>query len=166
MKKEEVDQIANLLYIEHEYVEQQHSGSFELYRSSVMEHMFPVGVTVDYLGSGTVKGLHRLNSQRLVHVVRGGVFLAVVDLRDDSDTFNNTYTVDLDTNNSVLVPEYCAMGLLAHEESIVLTLLDDEWNPERIEYIHWKSFKIKWPKRKRYLLNDADRSAPQWSARP
>lgn len=166
MKKEEVAQIAHLLYIEHDYTEDAHGMLVELYRSSETEYMCPVGVTVQSLNTNVVRGLHRLNSQRLVHVISGGVFLAVVDLRDDSETYNNIYTVDLDMNNSVLVPEYCAMGMLAYEKSSVLTLLDDEWQPEKIEHINWKSFKINWPKRKKYSLAEQDRSSPKWSVRP
>jgi dTDP-4-dehydrorhamnose 3,5-epimerase-like enzyme len=163
MKTEEVTQIADLIYIEHDRIETPQGSFQELYRCTALEYMIPLGIAFELLNTNTVRGLHRLNSQRLVHVTSGGVFLAVVDLRDDSDTFNNVYTVDLDTDNSVLVPEYCAMGLLAYEKSSVLTLLDDVYDPGKVEYIHWKSFNIKWPKRKRYHLMDRDQSAPKWS---
>jgi dTDP-4-dehydrorhamnose 3,5-epimerase len=74
------------------------------------------------LRRGTVRGLHYQRAPfaeaKHIRCIRGGAFMAVVDLRPDSPTHLRHTTVELHEGDqrSLYVPEGCAVGLQALED--------------------------------------------------
>ncbi len=75
--------------------------------------------------SGVIRGLHiqsRWPQGKLVRVIKGKIFSVCLDLRHGSPAFGQWHGVILSEDNqqSFMVPEGCAHGYAAIEESLVL----------------------------------------------
>ena len=68
--------------------------------------------------AGTLRGLHYQTAPhqevKIVRCVRGAIFDVIVDLREDSPTFNQWFGTELNTDNhhALYVPEGCATGYI------------------------------------------------------
>jgi dTDP-4-dehydrorhamnose 3,5-epimerase-like enzyme len=163
MKKEEVEAIEYMLLIENEQEENPQGVFQSLYRSTDLEEIHPIQVSLAVLTRNAIKGMHRINCQRLITCLTGSLLVTVVDLRVDSETYGNKFQAWLDDpKKSILIPEYCAVGLFSNTETTVLEIADDTSDSAKVERFDWQSFGIKWPKRKNYILSAEDRSAPKW----
>lgn len=161
MKKTEVPEIEYLTLIEHEKDENPRGVFHELYNSVELEDLYPIQIFVSVLNRNALQGLYLGNSQKLITCLSGSIFVAVVDLRFDSTTPNAVHSIVLDkSNKSLMIPEECAVGIMAHVNSTVLHIQDDTWKKDRV--LNWKSFNIKWPNRKKYVMSEVDRLAPKW----
>jgi dTDP-4-dehydrorhamnose 3,5-epimerase-like enzyme len=162
MKKEEITEIEYLNLIEHEKDENPRGIFHELYNSVELEDLYPIQIFVSVLNRNSLQGLYLSNAQKLITCLSGSIFVAVVDLRIGSSTPNIVHSVVLDKpNKSLMIPEECAVGIMAHVNSTVLHIQDDIWKKDRV--VNWKSFDIKWPNRKKYIMSEVDRLAPKWT---
>lgn len=100
-----------------------------------------------------LRGLHfqrKYQQGKLVRVIRGEVFDAVVDLREGSKTYGAWYGVVLsaEKNNMLYVPEGFAHGFLVLSETAeFLYKLSDFYHPEDEDGIPWndETVGIDWP---------------------
>jgi dTDP-4-dehydrorhamnose 3,5-epimerase len=113
-------------------------GSFsEVYNK---QSFHAAGITDDfsqdnqsYSAKGTLRGLHIQcpNYQsKLVRVVSGRVYDVVVDLRKDSSTFGSYFGIELLSDGGMLyIPEGCAHGFLALEQSVFAYKCNNLYDP-------------------------------------
>lgn len=102
---------------------------------------------------GVLRGMHFQNPEpqgKLVRVVRGAVFDAVVDLRRSSPTFGQWYGVELSAANHRMfwVPKGFAHGFLTLEnDTDFLYKCTSRYIPENEASLAWndKSVGIDWP---------------------
>lgn len=101
-----------------------------------------LGITQEFVqdnhsksSKGVLRGMHyQINfpQTKLVRVVRGAVYDAVVDLRKDSKTYGKYYGVELSEENHLefLVPKGFAHGFLVlSDEAEFLYKVDDFYHP-------------------------------------
>ena len=102
----------------------------------------------------TLRGFHYQRSpsfeKKVISVVSGEVFHAVVDLRSDSETFlqHATFELSADDARGVLVPEGLASAFLTMTaETIVIYHMGDFYDPGRYTGIRYNDplVNIEWP---------------------
>ena len=121
---------------------------------------------------GTLRGLHWQDSPfaetKLVRVVRGRIYDAVVDLRRDSPTFKAWIGMALDAESSraVLLPHGVAHGFLTlAPDTDVLYQIDPAHVTNASKGARWDdpAFAIEWPETP-FVVSERDRSFPPFSA--
>lgn len=104
--------------------------------------------------AGVVRGLHYqekpLDEQKLVRCVSGAVFDAIVDMRIDSPTYREVYTVRLDTENrlALFVPGGVAHGYQTLADNTEFLYMADQFYSLGFEKgIRYNdpSLAIRWP---------------------
>lgn len=101
----------------------------------------------------TLRGLHFQSEHtqgKLVRVVSGSVFDAVVDLRRSSPTFGKWWAVDLSAQNHLMlwVPKGLAHGILVtSEHADFLYKCTDVYSPAHEKTLAWddEELAIRWP---------------------
>lgn len=124
--------------------------------------------------AGVVRGIHRTPYPKYVACVSGTVYDVIVDLREDSPTYLNWNGRWLTGANiamadaiRVFIPAGCGHGFFAAEDDSMLLYLQPEvYQPDQDESYHWQSFGIEWPKRSKYLLSKKDEQAPKFDGKP
>ena len=97
---------------------------------------------------GVLRGLHFQRTPfaqgKLVSVVQGKVLDVAVDIRPDSDTFGQHYSIILDEKlrNMLFVPEGFAHGFVAMEDSIFSYKCTNYYNKELESGIIWNDKKL------------------------
>ncbi len=120
------------------------------------------------LRKGTLRGMHYQAPPRaeakLVRCIRGEMWDAVVDLREESPMYCRWFSVRLTAENQKMlyVPEGCAHGfvtLVDHTE--VFYQMFEEYSPEHARGVRWNDpcFGIEWPVSEP-ILSDRDRNYP------
>jgi dTDP-4-dehydrorhamnose 3,5-epimerase len=103
---------------------------------------------------GTLRGLHYQVEPhlevKLVRCARGAVYDVVLDLRPQSDTFKQWYSLVLTVENRKMlyVPEGCAHGFITlKDESEVFYQISGQYDPECTKVVRWNdpAFAITWP---------------------
>lgn len=95
----------------------------ELFAENGIDYSF-VQDNQSFSVKGVIRGLHLQSAPyaqaKLVRVIKGKVLDVVVDLRKDSETFGETFSIILDEQkrNSLMVPDGFAHGFAALEDSI------------------------------------------------
>ena len=117
---------------------------------------------------GTLRGMHFQvaphEEVKVVRVVRGAIWDAVVDLRPDSPTFLEHAAVTLSAANrgALYVPRGFAHGFLTLEDDTeVLYQISNSYVPEAARTYRWDdpAFGIPWPFEP-LVMSDRDRDAP------
>ena len=101
----------------------------------------------------TLRGLHYqiANQQgKLVRVLHGEIFDAVVDLRRFSSTFGRPFTINLSaaSGQALWIPEGFAHGFLAlADDTVVQYKVTDYWAPQHERTLLWNdpALQIQWP---------------------
>jgi len=105
---------------------------------------------------GTLRGLHYQNrpfeESKIVRCLRGELFDVIVDLRKDSMTYLQHFTIALSAQNrlALYVPKGCAHGLQTLEDDTeVLYFTTEFYNSGAERSIRWNDpqFNIQWPLR-------------------
>lgn len=117
--------------------------------------------------SGVLRGLHFQNPQpqgKLVTVLQGEVYDAIVDLRSDSPTYKEWFGITLSEEEptQLYVPEGCAHGFLVTGETALFHYkCTDSYAPDAEWSIRWNDpeIGIEWPVSDP-ILSDADAAAP------
>ena len=118
---------------------------------------------------GVLRGMH-YQQGKLVRVVRGEVFDAVVDLRDGSDTYGKWFGTVLtaEKQNMLYVPEGFAHGFLVlSDEAEFAYMLSDFYHPEDESGIPWNDADvgIDWPIEDdmEIIVSDRDNTHPSFA---
>lgn len=131
------------------------------------------GINIDFVQQnqskstyGTLRGMHlqkgKASQAKLLRVLQGEVLDAVVDLRQDSPTFGQSYTVLLSAENKkqLFVPRNFAHGFLVLKpETIFVYSCDNYYNKSAEVTLHYRdeASAIKWPKVEgNYILSEKD----------
>lgn len=115
---------------------------YEFYNQKLFEKV--TGLTIDFVqdnqsvsSKGVLRGLHYqiggMAQAKLVRVVKGAVLDIVVDIRKDSETFGESFSIILDAeeHTQLFVPRGFAHGFVTlTEESIFLYKCDNFYDKE------------------------------------
>lgn len=121
---------------------------------------------------GTLRGMHLQldphGEAKYVRCVRGAIYDAFADLREDSPTFRSVVAVRLDARDgdAVFVPAGCAHGYQTLEDDTdVIYAMSARYAATAARSIAWNDpeFAIAWPVRDP-ILSAADRDAPSLAA--
>jgi dTDP-4-dehydrorhamnose 3,5-epimerase len=122
--------------------------------------------------AGTLRGMHlQLEPHaeaKLVRCVRGRMFDAIVDLREDSPTFRRSTSVvlDEDSGDALFVPAGFAHGYQTLADGTdVYYAMSSRYAPAAARSIRWNdpALQIAWP-RPDPILSEQDRAAPDLEA--
>jgi dTDP-4-dehydrorhamnose 3,5-epimerase len=149
---------------------------FESYHRTDMEKM---GIPDEFVqdnhscsSKGVIRGLHFQSSHpqgKLVRVIRGSIFDAVVDIRKGSPAFGNSAGAELSAENRLMiwVPAGFAHGFLSLEDGTeVLYKTTDFYYPEFDAGIRWNDpdLGIAWPQDRHNIsstiVNEKDSRLP------
>ena len=98
-----------------------------------------------------IRGMHfcvpPFDSSKLVTVLCGAMRDVILDLRVDSPTYGNTFTVELSAGNhrSLYVPTGCAHGFLSLcDDTVTLYQTGGAYSASHDRTIRWDSFAYDW----------------------
>lgn len=103
---------------------------------------------------GTIRGMHfqtKPNEEnKIIRCLRGKIFDVIIDLRPNSKTFTETFSIELSEDNyrMLYIPKGFAHGFQTLEDNTeVFYDISEEYKPESLGGIRWNdpNFKIKWP---------------------
>lgn len=107
---------------------------------------------------GVTRGLHAEPWDKFVSIGNGRVFGAWVDIREGSDTFGQSFSVELDPTKAIYVPRGVANGFQTLDnETVYMYLVNDHWSPDgQYAFVNLadESLGIEWP----IPLNEAEMS--------
>jgi dTDP-4-dehydrorhamnose 3,5-epimerase len=120
---------------------------------------------------GTLRGMHYQaaphEEAKIVRCTRGAVYDVIVDLRPSSPTFQRWISVELTTQNNVMlyVPESFAHGYQTLEDETETSyLMSAFYEPSAGRGVRWDdpAFDIDWPEVEERTINERDRSWPDF----
>lgn len=120
----------------------------------------------------TVRGMHFQApphaQAKLVRCTRGAIFDAMIDLRPGSPTYKQWFAQELTAQNRLMlyIPEGFAHGYQTLEdESEVFYQLSQSYAPASERGVRWNDpvFGITWPVTDGVIMNDRDRSYPDFA---
>ena len=124
-------------------------------------------------GYGVVRGLHMqagdFSQAKLVRVLQGAVLDVVVDARKDSETFGESFSIELtaENNKQLFIPKGFLHGFsVLSKEAVFFYKCDDFYNKESEAGINPldKSLKIDWKiAEDKMILSEKDKDAPEFS---
>jgi dTDP-4-dehydrorhamnose 3,5-epimerase len=98
-----------------------------------------------------IRGMHfqipPYDHNKMVYVNNGSILDVVLDIRNESKTYGETFSVKIDTNNPVLlyIPKGCAHGFLSLEDNTMVTYMQSScYNGQCDMGIHYNSFGFDW----------------------
>jgi dTDP-4-dehydrorhamnose 3,5-epimerase len=121
---------------------------------------------------GTIRGMHFQTAPhdgaKTVRVTRGAIFDVAVDLRPDSPTFRRWVGVELTDRDyrSLYIPAGCAHGYQTLVDDVeMFYFIGVPYAPTHQGGVRWDdpAFRIEWPLGPPTLINDRDRSYPDFT---
>ncbi|HET6746734.1 MAG TPA: bifunctional dTDP-4-dehydrorhamnose 3,5-epimerase family protein/NAD(P)-dependent oxidoreductase [Candidatus Saccharimonadales bacterium] len=98
---------------------------------------------------GTMRGIHAEPWDKFISVGSGSFFGAWVDIRENSPTFGQVFTTEIDASKAIFVPAGVANSYLTLEDNTVYSyLVNDHWHPDAsYSFVNATdpSLGIKWP---------------------
>jgi dTDP-4-dehydrorhamnose 3,5-epimerase len=98
-----------------------------------------------------IRGMHfqipPFDHNKMVFCVKGRVLDVVLDLRSQSETFGQHFSIELSSDNRqvVLIPKGVAHGFLSLQDNSILAYKTDSQYSEMHDMgIHWDSFGMSW----------------------
>ncbi len=139
--------IKDCVWLESQKIEDNRGFFSELYRSSILNSFKSMQSNYSFSKRGTLRGIHRTPYAKLVTCVQGLIYDVCVDLRPESDTYNDVFGMCLSESdmNSIYIPEFCGHAFLALKDSVVIYQQSGEYNPLTDEVFCYKSYDIHWP---------------------
>ena len=104
-----------------------------------------------YSKKSVIRGLHfqkKEGQSKMVQVFEGKIFAVILDIDEKSETFGKWVSIEMINNGEVIyIPEKCAFGSLALENSIISCKCGNKFVAEYSDGILWndKDIKIDWP---------------------
>ncbi len=131
----------------------------EVWQSEAMQPMGlptfePKQLGIAHSKKGTIRAIHAEPYDKVVHVVRGKVFCAMVDLRVESDTFGQVDTFELDPTQMLFIPKGVGNGVqaISDEDVDYVYCVTGIWSADKAysgQYLainfNDPDLKIKWP---------------------
>jgi dTDP-4-dehydrorhamnose 3,5-epimerase len=120
---------------------------------------------------GTLRGLHLQSAPhaqaKLVRCTMGSIYDVIVDLRSSSPTYKKWYSVELTSENRLMlyIPEGCAHGFQTlKDDSEVLYQMSAYYAPTYAQGIRWNdpAFAVEWPDATAPIMNARDREYPDF----
>lgn len=120
---------------------------------------------------GTLRGMHYQEKPheeaKLVRCSRGAIYDVIIDLRADSSTFKQWFSIELnqESNKMLYIPEGFAHGFQTlQDNSEVFYEMFESYYPELARGVRWDDpvFGITWPDDQR-VISDKDASYPDFS---
>jgi len=111
-----------------------------------------------------LRGIRSSNIAKLVSCLKGRVYVVLIDLRTDSETYLNWQGVwidgDSDKNVHLYVPRKCGHAYFCQTDAICLYLQDETYQTnDDIEYNPFDNrFRIEWPKPSKAFIHKYDYS--------
>lgn len=121
---------------------------------------------------GTLRGMHYQSAPhaeaKLVKCNRGSIYDVIIDLRPDSDTYKDWFSVELKSDNYTMlyIPENFAHGFLTLEDNTeVFYQMSEFYYSEYARGIRWNdpAFSIPWPM-DIMVISDKDRKYQDFTA--
>lgn len=119
---------------------------------------------------GTLRGMHYQvypnEEVKIVHCVRGAIYDVIIDLRRDSPTYTQWFSVALNVENRLMlyVPEKFAHGFQTIEDNTdVFYQISEFYAPDQARSVRWNDprFQIRWPDNNP-TLSERDRLVPDF----
>lgn len=125
----------------------------------------PVQMNHSLSKQGVIRGVHAENWNKLVYLVSGKMFAAIVDIRPDSSTFAKIETFTFDDNHryALFISKGLANSICAVEGDIDYTyLVDAYYDGKDTRAIAWddSDLKINWPV-KNPIISNRDKANPK-----
>ena len=104
--------------------------------------------------AGTLRGMHYQQSPyqetKFIRCIRGSIYDVVIDLRKTSDTYLQTFGIELNSDNrkALFIPKDFAHGFITLQQNTeVLYLSSQSYVPNSEKGIRWNDpkFSINWP---------------------
>ena len=111
---------------------------------------------------GVLRGLHfqkdEYSQAKLISILRGSILDIVVDLRENSETFGECFSIELNEKDKrmLFIPKYFAHGYLTLEDNTeIFYKCDNFYNPKSEAGIMWndRDLNIEW-NFKKYGINE------------
>ena len=119
---------------------------------------------------GTVRGMHfavaPFAETKLVRCTAGAIHDAIIDLRPDSPSYLESFSVELSARNrrALYIPACIAHGFQAlKDESEMLYMIDRPFAPEAARGVRWNdpAIRIEWPE-PITVISQKDLQFPDW----
>ncbi len=119
---------------------------------------------------GTLRGMHYqvppFPEAKLVRCTMGSIYDVIIDMRKESDTYQQWISVELSAQNRrmLYVPENFALGFQTLEDNTeVFYQMSEFYHPECARGVRWDdpAFEINWPADER-IISTSDRSFPDY----
>jgi dTDP-4-dehydrorhamnose 3,5-epimerase len=126
----------------------------------------PVQVNHSLSLPNVIRGLHAENWNKLVYMITGKVFCAIVDIREDSKTFSKveTFVIDESKPKALFIPSGLANSIcvLGKKPVHYLYLVDRYYDGRDTRAIAWNDpdLNIDWPIKKP-IVSDRDKENPR-----
>lgn len=127
----------------------------EIFRQDELEKVTGIkfeGVQMNHSHSkkGVLRGIHGERWNKIVYPLTGQVFVAIVDIREDSPTFAKveTFTINEKQRFGLFIPEGAANSLCVTSKSVdYIYLVDAYWDGSDTRAIAWDDpdLAIDWP---------------------
>jgi dTDP-4-dehydrorhamnose 3,5-epimerase len=120
---------------------------------------------------GTLRGMHFQKAPhaeiKLVRCTRGAFFDVIVDLRPDSPTFKQHFSIELSADNrkTVYIPEGFAHGFQTlTDDAEIFYQMSVPFNAASASGARWNdpAFGIKWPQIENRIISDKDSNYPNF----
>ncbi len=120
---------------------------------------------------GTIRGMHYQSKpheeNKIVRCLRGKIFDVIVDLRPDSKSFKEWFSIELTEYNykMLYIPKGFAHGFQTLEDNTEISYnISQRYDPKSSKGVRWddKEFGIKWPL-KISIISQKDASYPLFS---
>lgn len=99
--------------------------------------------------TGVTRGLHAEPWDKYVSIGSGRIFGAWCDVRENSQTYGETFTVELDPSKAIYIPRGVANGFQTLEDNTVyMYLVNDHWSADgEYSFVNLgdKTLNIDWP---------------------
>jgi dTDP-4-dehydrorhamnose 3,5-epimerase len=169
MKKEPIDNIKDAFVLTPEKHQDSRGFLCELFNSNVDYPTFPNKkdrqINFSKSKKSVLRGIHIAPFCKLVSVLHGSGQDVIIDLRKDSPTYLNTYSMILYPENmtQLFIPAYCGHGFLSLEDDTVLVYLQDgNYDPETHKSIKYDDpeIDVKWINKYEIIVSQKDYNAP------
>lgn len=120
--------------------------------------------------AGTLRGMHYQlppkGEVKVVRCIRGALYDVIIDVREDSPTFGQSFGCELtqDNRRMMYVPQGFAHGFLTlQDDTEALYLVSECYSPAHERGIRWDdpTFAVRWPMTPS-VISDKDRSHPDF----
>lgn len=135
----------------------------EMYKRCAFPQFVPFQSNYSKSSIGTIRGIHQTPYAKLVTCVSGKVYDVCVDLRPESETYNQYFGVNLTADNlqSLYIPPNCGHAFFATTDCVLYYQQDSVYDPDHDFGFCWcdPTFNIIWPVTKPTVISNRDKTS-------